>query len=48
MTTIQDVARHAHVGAATVSRVLSGSGYVKEEKKDQNTEDGSTDEQCRC
>lgn len=30
MTTIQDVARHAHVGAATVSRVLNGSGYVKD------------------
>lgn len=34
MTTIQDVARHAHVGAATVSRVLNGSGYVKEETKE--------------
>ena len=34
MTTIQDVARHAHVGAATVSRVLNGSGYVKEETRD--------------
>ncbi|MDO4648300.1 MAG: LacI family DNA-binding transcriptional regulator [Eubacteriales bacterium] len=34
MTTIQDVARHAHVGAATVSRVLNGSGYVKEETRE--------------
>lgn len=31
MATIQDVAKHAHVGVATVSRVLSGNGYVKEE-----------------
>lgn len=30
MATIQDVAKHAHVGAATVSRVLSGNGYVKD------------------
>ena len=30
MTTIQDVAKHAGVGAATVSRVLSGNGYVKQ------------------
>lgn len=30
MATIQDVAKYAHVGAATVSRVLSGNGYVKE------------------
>ena len=29
MPTIQDVARRAGVGAATVSRVLSGNGYVK-------------------
>ena len=34
MTTIQDVARHAGVGAATVSRVLSGKGYVKQETKE--------------
>lgn len=34
MATIQDVARHAGVGAATVSRVLSGRGYVKAETKD--------------
>ncbi|MCD8353191.1 MAG: LacI family DNA-binding transcriptional regulator [Clostridiales bacterium] len=33
MATIQDVARHAQVGAATVSRVLSGNGYVKEETR---------------
>ncbi|MCD8230545.1 MAG: LacI family DNA-binding transcriptional regulator [Clostridiales bacterium] len=33
MTTIQDVARHAHVGVATVSRVLNGNGYVKEETR---------------
>ena len=33
MTTIQDVAKHAKVGAATVSRVLNESGYVKEETK---------------
>lgn len=33
MATIQDVARHAHVGAGTVSRVLSGKGYVKEETR---------------
>ncbi len=30
MATIQDVAKHAHVGVGTVSRVLSGKGYVKE------------------
>lgn len=30
MATIQDVAKHAKVGAATVSRVLNGSGYVKD------------------
>lgn len=30
MVSIQDVAKHAHVGAATVSRVLSGKGYVSE------------------
>lgn len=34
MPTIQDVARRAGVGAATVSRVLNGSGYVKSETKD--------------
>lgn len=34
MTTIQDVARQAHVGVATVSRVLNGSGYVKEDTKE--------------
>ncbi|MCD8007960.1 MAG: LacI family DNA-binding transcriptional regulator [Clostridiales bacterium] len=33
MATIQDVARHAQVGAATVSRVLSGNGYVKDETR---------------
>lgn len=34
MATIQDVARYAHVGAATVSRVLSGNGYVKAETRE--------------
>lgn len=34
MITIQDVARHAHVGAATVSRVLNGNGYVKEDTRE--------------
>lgn len=34
MTTIQDVARYAHVGAATVSRVINGTGYVKEETRE--------------
>lgn len=34
MATIQDVAKHAHVGVATVSRVLNGSGYVKAETKE--------------
>lgn len=33
MATIQDVAKHAHVGVGTVSRVLSGNGYVKEETR---------------
>lgn len=33
MPNIQDVARYAHVGAATVSRVLNGTGYVKEETR---------------
>lgn len=33
MITIKDVAKHAQVGAATVSRVLNGSGYVKEETR---------------
>lgn len=33
MATIQDVAQKAGVGVATVSRVLSGKGYVKEETK---------------
>lgn len=33
MSTIQDVARCANVGAATVSRVLSGNGYVKDETR---------------
>ena len=34
MATIQDVAKKAGVGVATVSRVLSGKGYVKEETKE--------------
>lgn len=34
MATIQDVARNAKVGASTVSRVLSGKGYVKAETKE--------------
>jgi len=34
MSTIQDVAKLAHVGAATVSRVLNGNGYVKAETKE--------------
>lgn len=34
MATIQDVAKEAGVGAATVSRVLSGKGYVKEETRE--------------
>ena len=33
MATIQDVAKHAQVGVGTVSRVLSGNGYVKEETR---------------
>lgn len=33
MATIQDVAKHAHVGVGTVSRVLSGKGYVKAETR---------------
>lgn len=33
MATIQDVARHANVGVGTVSRVLSGKGYVKAETR---------------
>lgn len=34
MATIQDVAKHAHVGVGTVSRVLSGNGYVKQETRE--------------
>lgn len=34
MANIQDVARHAHVGVGTVSRVLSGKGYVKQETRE--------------
>lgn len=34
MPNIQDVARRAGVGAATVSRVLSGNGYVKSETRE--------------
>lgn len=34
MATIQDVAKHAHVGVATVSRVLNGTGYVREETRE--------------
>ncbi len=30
MASITDVARHAHVGVGTVSRVISGKGYVSE------------------
>lgn len=37
MTTIQDVAKQAGVGAATVSRVLSGKGYVKQETRERVT-----------
>lgn len=33
MATIQDVAKHAQVGVGTVSRVLSGKGYVKAETR---------------
>lgn len=33
MATIQDVAKHAKVGVGTVSRVLSGKGYVKDETR---------------
>lgn len=33
MATIQDVAKYANVGVGTVSRVLSGNGYVKEETR---------------
>lgn len=34
MKTIQDVARRAGVGAATVSRVINGTGYVKEDTRE--------------
>lgn len=34
MATIQDVAKNAQVGVATVSRVLSGKGYVKAETRE--------------
>lgn len=34
MATIQDVAKKAQVGVGTVSRVLSGNGYVKEETRE--------------
>lgn len=34
MATIQDVAKQAQVGKATVSRVLSGKGYVKESTRE--------------
>ena len=33
VTTIKDVAKHAGVGIATVSRVLNGSGYVSENSR---------------
>ncbi len=34
MASMQDVAKHANVGTATVSRVLSGKGYVAKETKE--------------
>ena len=34
MATIQDVAKYAHVGVATVSRVLNESGYVKADTRE--------------
>lgn len=34
MATIQDVAKRAQVGKATVSRVISGKGYVKESTRE--------------
>lgn len=34
MTTIQDVAKHAKVGVATVSRVINETGYVKDSTRE--------------
>ena len=34
MATIQDVAKYAHVGVATVSRVLNESGYVRADTRE--------------
>lgn len=34
MATIKEVARHAHVSVATVSRAINGNGYVKQETRD--------------
>ena len=33
MATIKDVAKHADVGIATVSRMINGTGYVSESSR---------------
>ena len=43
MVTIKDVARAAKVSVATVSRVINGSGPVKEETRRLIREDGRTE-----
>ena len=43
MATIKDVAKAAGVGTGTVSRALSGKGYVDSEDKSQKAKEYATD-----